>query len=298
MSAYPWPSLLRPPTETSGAVASWSAFEHRSAPGRRRFEYTQGASPAAQPVVEVPASTETDEAPRGPGATTENIGPYSKKEQRSQRGCIVGRMPAGLSPRAARPGSHRLMRAITRFVLSAAVLAVPAHALATWSVIALDATTGQVIIASATCVRQAGFPARTPNGARDLMDVQAVIVPGLGVAACQAGVDNTRKNQMLVYNEIRKGTAPAADHRAPEAGPRRAAAPVRHRDDAQGATRSPRATTAPASTAPATRRRRSTSAGRSATSTTRCRATRCSAIRWCTWPRWPSRAPPARWPTA
>ena len=40
------------------------------------------------------------------------------------------------------------------------------------------------------------------------MDVQAVIVPGVGVAACQAGVDNTRANQMLVYEEIRKGTEP------------------------------------------------------------------------------------------
>lgn len=89
------------------------------------------------------------------------------------------------------------------------VVALPASAFATWSVIALDAKTGQVIIASATCVRQAGFPERKPNGARDLMDVQAVIVPGLGVAACQAGVDNTRRNQMLVYNEIKKGTPPA-----------------------------------------------------------------------------------------
>lgn len=88
------------------------------------------------------------------------------------------------------------------------VLALPGSASATWSVIALDAKTGQVIIASATCVRQAGFPERKPNGARDLMDVQAVIVPGLGVAACQAGVDNTRRNQMLVYAEIRKGTPP------------------------------------------------------------------------------------------
>jgi uncharacterized Ntn-hydrolase superfamily protein len=87
-------------------------------------------------------------------------------------------------------------------------LTLPAAALATWSVIALDAKTGQVIIASATCVRQAGFPQRKPNGARDLMDVQAVIVPGLGVAACQAGVDNTRRNQMLVYAEIKKGTPP------------------------------------------------------------------------------------------
>lgn len=94
-------------------------------------------------------------------------------------------------------------------LLAAILLAVPGSAFATWSVIALDARTGQVIIASATCVRQAGFPARKPNGARDLMDVQAVIVPGVGVAACQAGVDNTRKNQMLVYNEIKKGTPPA-----------------------------------------------------------------------------------------
>ena len=39
----------------------------------------------------------------------------------------------------------------------------PPRAFATWSVIALDAKTGQVIIASATCVRQAGFPARSPT---------------------------------------------------------------------------------------------------------------------------------------
>jgi uncharacterized Ntn-hydrolase superfamily protein len=97
-----------------------------------------------------------------------------------------------------------------RFVLAAAfVLAAHSTAFATWSVIALDARTGQVIIASATCVRQAGFPKREPNGARDLMDVQAVIVPGVGVAACQAGVDNTRENQMLVYSELKKGTPPA-----------------------------------------------------------------------------------------
>jgi uncharacterized Ntn-hydrolase superfamily protein len=98
---------------------------------------------------------------------------------------------------------------MNRILLSAAfLLAAHSTAFATWSVIALDARTGQVIIASATCVRQAGFPQRQPNGARDLMDVQAVVVPGIGVAACQAGVDNTRENQMLVYNELKKGTPP------------------------------------------------------------------------------------------
>jgi uncharacterized Ntn-hydrolase superfamily protein len=89
------------------------------------------------------------------------------------------------------------------------LLAIPRAALATWSIIAIDIRTGQVIIASATCVRQMSFPQRQPNGARDLMDIQAVIVPGIGVAACQAGVDNSRENQMLVYNELRKGTSPA-----------------------------------------------------------------------------------------
>jgi uncharacterized Ntn-hydrolase superfamily protein len=88
------------------------------------------------------------------------------------------------------------------------VLAIHSTAFATWSVIAIDARTGQVIIASATCVRQAGFPQRQPVPARDLMDLQAVIVPGVGVAACQAGADNTRQNQMLVYSELRKGTPP------------------------------------------------------------------------------------------
>nr|WP_298727652.1 DUF1028 domain-containing protein [uncultured Steroidobacter sp.] len=80
---------------------------------------------------------------------------------------------------------------------------------ATWSVIALDARSGQVVIASATCVRQEAFPKREPVAARDLMDLQAVIVPGVGVAACQAGADNTHENQMLVYRELKKGTPPA-----------------------------------------------------------------------------------------
>jgi uncharacterized Ntn-hydrolase superfamily protein len=43
-----------------------------------------------------------------------------------------------------------------------------------------------------------------------LPGVQAVVVPGKGVAACQAAVDRTHKNQMLVYEELQKGTDPAA----------------------------------------------------------------------------------------
>ena len=79
------------------------------------------------------------------------------------------------------------------------LLFLPGSAFATWSVIAVDRATGRVVIASATCVdRDDQF----------LMGVQAVVVPGKGVAACQAGVDGTHKNQMLVFAELQKGTDP------------------------------------------------------------------------------------------
>ena len=79
------------------------------------------------------------------------------------------------------------------------LLALPSSAFATWSVIAVDRATGRVVIASATCVdRDDQF----------LMGVQAVVVPGKGVAACQAAVDGTHKNQMLVFEELQKGTDP------------------------------------------------------------------------------------------
>src|SRR4051812_39661182 len=89
------------------------------------------------------------------------------------------------------------MRRVVLFLIS--LLALPATASATWSVIAVDRSTGRVVIASATCVdRDDQF----------LMGVQAVVVPGKGVAACQAAVDNTHQNQMLVFQELQKGTDP------------------------------------------------------------------------------------------
>jgi hypothetical protein len=87
-----------------------------------------------------------------------------------------------------------------RTVLALALLLVlPSTASATWSVIAVDRSTGRVVIASATCVdRDDEF----------LKGVQAVVVPGKGVAACQAAVDQTHQNQMLVFQELQKGTDP------------------------------------------------------------------------------------------
>src|SRR5687768_7887801 len=86
------------------------------------------------------------------------------------------------------------------------VLAFATPALATWSVIAVDQKTREVVIASATCVPQAAFAGFPAKG---LMDVQAIVVPGKGVAAAQAGVDRTRKNQQLIFDEIVNGTDPA-----------------------------------------------------------------------------------------
>ncbi|MGE3276853.1 MAG: DUF1028 domain-containing protein [Vicinamibacterales bacterium] len=91
------------------------------------------------------------------------------------------------------------MRRAALYLALALSFVLPATASATWSVIAVDRSTGRVVIASATCVdRDDQF----------LMGVQAVVVPGKGVAACQAGVDGTHKNQMLVFQELQKGTDP------------------------------------------------------------------------------------------
>jgi uncharacterized protein DUF1028 len=89
------------------------------------------------------------------------------------------------------------MRRLVAFAV--ALFAFPASAFATWSVIAVDRSTGRVVIASATCVN---------NDDMFLPGVQAVVVPGKGVAACQSAVDGTHQNQMLVFRELQKGTDP------------------------------------------------------------------------------------------
>ena len=90
---------------------------------------------------------------------------------------------------------------------AALLLALPSAAHATWSVIAVDRATGRMVVSSATCVAQ-GNLRRFP--AKGLMDVQAIIAPGFGVAAAQAGVDRTRANQALIHSELQQGTHPSA----------------------------------------------------------------------------------------
>src|ERR1700683_4326201 len=81
------------------------------------------------------------------------------------------------------------------------LFALETSAFATWSVVAVDRSTGRVVISPST-----------GTGTTDdfLKAVQAVVVPGKGVAACQAGVDSaTHQNQTLVFEELQRGTEPA-----------------------------------------------------------------------------------------
>src|SRR4051812_15191425 len=91
-------------------------------------------------------------------------------------------------------------RLIRIFGLTLCLFFIPASAFATWSVVAVDKNTDRVVIASATCL---GL-----EEPQSLKLVQAVIVPGAGVAACQALIDGSGKNQKLVYDELKKGTDP------------------------------------------------------------------------------------------
>lgn len=96
----------------------------------------------------------------------------------------------------------RCLRSLALAVVAASTL-LPAPVAATWSIIAVDTRSGLVVIASATCVTAEGL--RERGG---LKSIQAIIVPGIGVAAAQAGVDGTRANQTLIFEQMRGGTDP------------------------------------------------------------------------------------------
>ena len=63
--------------------------------------------------------------------------------------------------------------------LAMAALVLPSPVSGTWSIIAIDRATGRMVISSATCA------ATRPN---QLKQLQAIVIPGVGVAAAQAGV--------------------------------------------------------------------------------------------------------------
>ncbi|MDZ7778770.1 MAG: DUF1028 domain-containing protein [Gemmatimonadota bacterium] len=89
-------------------------------------------------------------------------------------------------------------------------LVLPSSASATWSIIAMDLETGRVVISSATCAAQ---------GPDQLMQLQAIVIPGIGVAAAQAGVDRTQANHRLIFEEMQKRTHPEQIIRMLESDP-------------------------------------------------------------------------------
>jgi uncharacterized Ntn-hydrolase superfamily protein len=92
-------------------------------------------------------------------------------------------------------------RTVSRFIaLISLLFLLPSSAFATWSIVAVDRNTGRIAIASATCL---GL-----EEPRSLKGLQAVIVPGVGIAACQALIDGTGANQSVVFEELKKGTDP------------------------------------------------------------------------------------------
>lgn len=68
---------------------------------------------------------------------------------------------------------------------------------ATWSIVAVNRRTGEVAVASATCL-----------GNFDLKDFVPAIVVGKGAAAAQSSVDLAARSRRIMYRELEKGTTP------------------------------------------------------------------------------------------
>ena len=94
----------------------------------------------------------------------------------------------------------QLARGLRSAVLCLTALGlVGSPALATWSICIVDTETGEVCIATATCI---------PN--LDIQPIVPVIVVGRGVGATQASVPFVNPNKVTIFNGLIAGTAPQA----------------------------------------------------------------------------------------
>ena len=92
---------------------------------------------------------------------------------------------------------HQLVSRCLRPLVLLAMFAGAARA--TWSVVVVDTATGEVCVASATCL--ASF---------DLQRWLPVMVVGKGVAAAQSQVDSTGTNRAFIFGRIQAGVSPQA----------------------------------------------------------------------------------------
>jgi len=78
------------------------------------------------------------------------------------------------------------------------VLALAPPASATWSIVLVDTSTGEVAIAGATCLESL-----------DLEQVLPVLVVGKGGAVAQSAIDTAAKNRKKIFEQLQLGTPPA-----------------------------------------------------------------------------------------
>ncbi|MEZ5965034.1 MAG: DUF1028 domain-containing protein [Planctomycetota bacterium] len=88
-----------------------------------------------------------------------------------------------------------MLRALLRLGLAAALLARPV--LATWSIILIDTRTGEIAVASATCLQNFDLAVWVP-----------VVVVGKGAACAQSFVDPSGANRLYIRDQLLLGTAP------------------------------------------------------------------------------------------
>ncbi len=77
---------------------------------------------------------------------------------------------------------------------AAAVALAASHASATWSILIADMRTGEIVIASATCVETIDLSISTP-----------VVLSGVGAVTAQSAVDGTGRNRMIIRDRLLQG---------------------------------------------------------------------------------------------
>ncbi len=97
-------------------------------------------------------------------------------------------------------------RALLVAVVLGATLVLPS-AEATWSIVLVDTRTREIVIGSATCLRNT-----------NLLKTVPVVLVDVGAAAAQASVDPSGANRVLIRDELLAGTDPAVILQMLEAG--------------------------------------------------------------------------------
>jgi len=89
------------------------------------------------------------------------------------------------------PAGLRATRGIALLLGALLLLAPPARS--TWSIVAVDTRTGEVVIGAATCLNL------------DLEDFLPVIRVGVGGACAQSAIDSTGQNRLIIWNGMQNG---------------------------------------------------------------------------------------------